>query len=27
VAARFGDYDGGPAGPNAPRVILVGARA
>ncbi|HYU10624.1 MAG TPA: class I SAM-dependent methyltransferase [Gemmatimonadales bacterium] len=27
VAARFGDYDGGPAGPRAPRVILVGARA
>jgi SAM-dependent methyltransferase len=27
VAARFGDYDGGPTGPNAPRVILVGARA
>jgi SAM-dependent methyltransferase len=27
VAARFGDYEGGPAGPNAPRVILVGARA
>ena len=27
VAARFGDYDGGPAGPKTPRVILVGARA
>lgn len=27
VAARFGDYDGGPAGPDAPRVILVGARS
>ena len=27
VVARFGDYDGGPAGPTAPRVILVGARA
>ena len=26
VTARFGDYDGGPAGPKAPRVILVGAR-
>lgn len=26
VTARFGDYDGGPAGPQAPRVILVGAR-
>ena len=26
VTARFGDYDGGPAGPSAPRVILVGAR-
>lgn len=27
ITARFGDYDGGPAGPEAPRVILVGARA
>jgi SAM-dependent methyltransferase len=27
ITARFGDYDGGPAGPKAPRVILVGARA
>lgn len=27
VAARFGDYEGGPAGPDAPRVILVGVRA
>ena len=27
VIARFGDYDGGPAGSTAPRVILVGARA
>ena len=27
VAARFGDYDGGPPGPDAPRVILVGVRA
>ena len=26
VTARFGDYDGGAAGPAAPRVILVGAR-
>ncbi len=26
VTARFGDYDGGPAGPKAPRAILVGAR-
>jgi SAM-dependent methyltransferase len=26
ITARFGDYDGAPAGPNAPRVILVGAR-
>ena len=26
VAVRFGDYDGAPAGPNAPRMILVGAR-
>ena len=26
VAARFGDYDGGPPGPDAPRVILVGVR-
>lgn len=26
VVARFGNYDGGPAGPNAPRVILVGTR-
>jgi SAM-dependent methyltransferase len=26
VTAQFGDYDGGPAGPKAPRVILVGAR-
>lgn len=26
VTARFGDYDGGPPGPSAPRVILVGAR-
>jgi SAM-dependent methyltransferase len=27
IVARFGDYDGGPLGPDAPRVILVGARA
>jgi SAM-dependent methyltransferase len=27
VVAQFGDYDGAPAGPRAPRVILVGARA
>jgi len=27
VVARFGDYDGAPAGPTAPRVILVAARA
>lgn len=27
VVARFGDYDGGPPGPDAPRVILVGARS
>ena len=27
VVARFGDYDGGPPAPSAPRVILVGARA
>jgi SAM-dependent methyltransferase len=27
VVARFGDYDGGPAGHDAPRVILVAARA
>jgi SAM-dependent methyltransferase len=27
VVARFGDYDGGPAGPDAPRVILVGSRS
>ncbi|HEV8381159.1 MAG TPA: class I SAM-dependent methyltransferase [Gemmatimonadales bacterium] len=27
VTARFGDYDGAPAGPDMPRVILVGARA
>jgi SAM-dependent methyltransferase len=27
IEARFGDYDGGPAGPSTPRVILVGARA
>lgn len=27
VVARFGDYDGGPAAPGAPRVILVAARA
>jgi SAM-dependent methyltransferase len=27
VRARFGDYNGGPAGPDAPRVILVGVRA
>ena len=27
VAARFGDYDGGAPGPDAPRVILVGVRA
>ena len=27
VAARFGDYDGGAAKPDAPRVILVGMRA
>lgn len=26
VTARYGDYDGGAAGPEAPRVILVGAR-
>jgi SAM-dependent methyltransferase len=26
VVARFGDYDGGGAGPDAPRVILVAAR-
>ena len=26
VAARFGDYDGAPAGADAPRVILVGTR-
>ena len=26
VTARYGDYDGGPAGQTAPRVILVGAR-
>ena len=26
VVARFGDYDAGAPGPNAPRVILVGAR-
>jgi len=27
VVARFGDYDGTAAGQNAPRVILVAARA
>ena len=27
VEARFGDYGGGPATPDAPRVILVGGRA
>ncbi|HLQ58632.1 MAG TPA: methyltransferase domain-containing protein [Gemmatimonadales bacterium] len=27
VVARFGDYDAGAPGPNAPRVILVAARA
>ena len=27
VDAAFGDYDGGPAGPDAPRIILVGTRA
>src|SRR2546427_4013616 len=27
VVARFGDYDGAAAGHDAPRVILVGARA
>jgi SAM-dependent methyltransferase len=27
VAAQFGDYDGGPAKQNAPRVILVGERS
>lgn len=27
VVARFGDYDGSPATPGAPRVILVAARA
>jgi len=27
IVARFGDYDGAPAGPTAPRVILVAARA
>jgi hypothetical protein len=27
IVARFGDYDGSPLGPEAPRVILVGARA
>jgi SAM-dependent methyltransferase len=27
VVARFGDYDGGPPAPAAPRVILVAARA
>jgi len=27
VVARFGDYDGGPPVPGAPRVILVAARA
>lgn len=27
VRGRFGDYDGGPPGPDAPRVILVGVRA
>ena len=27
VTTRFGDYDGTPAGPTTPRVILVGARA
>jgi len=26
VVARFGDYDGGAAGPDAPRVILVAAQ-
>jgi hypothetical protein len=24
IVARFGDYDGGPLGADAPRVILVG---
>jgi len=27
VVARFGDYDAGAPGPNAPRVILVAERA
>lgn len=27
VEAQFGDYDGAPAGPDAPRMILVGAPA
>ncbi len=27
VEAQFGDYDGAPVGPDAPRMILVGARA
>jgi SAM-dependent methyltransferase len=27
IVARFGDYDGRPLSPEAPRVILVGARA
>jgi len=27
VAAQFGNYDGGPAGPDSPRVILVGSRS
>jgi len=26
IAARFGDYDGAPPGPDAPRMILVGTR-
>lgn len=27
VAGRFGDYDGGPPGQDAPRIILVGVRS
>jgi SAM-dependent methyltransferase len=27
IVARFGDYDGAPPGPDAPRVILVAARS
>ena len=27
IVARYGDYEGGPLSANAPRVILVGARA